>query len=74
MLGACADGSDAVLDGDWSTPPCADSSRPDMSKCVCANGEKAWAFGGRHGGQHQGGPNGGHTWGSGRRGNWNKDN
>ena len=71
MLGACANGSDAVLNGDWSTPPCADSSRPDMSKCVCANGEKAWSgFRGHHGGP----PQGRQQWGSERRSSWIKDN
>jgi len=36
--GACADGSDATLDGDKSTEPCADGSRPDKSLCVCQDG------------------------------------
>ena len=56
--GACADGSDALIDNDWSTPPCADSSRPDMSKCVCSDGSLAWGGigfgrqGDRNGEQH----------------------
>merc|ERR1719153_107681 len=34
----CEDGSDATLDGDRSTEPCKDGSRPDKSLCVCQDG------------------------------------
>ena len=38
LPGACADGSDATLDGDKSTEPCQDGSRPDKSVCLCQDG------------------------------------
>lgn len=38
--GACPDGSDASLSGTFLEPPCADRSRPDFTKCICADGSR----------------------------------
>ena len=39
IVGACQDGSDAILTGQpFVNPPCADNSFPDLSKCACADG------------------------------------
>merc|ERR1719312_2282066 len=46
-LGACDDGSDATLDGDRSTEPCQDGSRPDKSVCVCQDGSSFKGRGGK---------------------------
>ena len=45
--GACADGSDATLDGDRSTEPCEDGSRPDKSVCECQDGTQLRTRGNR---------------------------
>eukprot|EP00088_Acartia_fossae_P049005 TRINITY_DN536_c0_g1_i1.p1 TRINITY_DN536_c0_g1~~TRINITY_DN536_c0_g1_i1.p1 ORF type:complete len:135 (-),score=14.58 TRINITY_DN536_c0_g1_i1:161-535(-) len=36
--GACADGSDAIMDGDMTTKPCKDGSRFKKRKCYCEDG------------------------------------
>ena len=36
-LGACSDGSIAILDGIVSSPPCKDGRKWDASKCKCMN-------------------------------------
>ncbi|XP_023323478.1 uncharacterized protein LOC111697637 isoform X1 [Eurytemora carolleeae] len=35
---ACKDGSDAVLNGNFEEPPCADRSKPNFKQCKCEDG------------------------------------